>query len=121
MEIPSDCEAFEELDDVLHNSSNEWKMTLDLYVKFQMRRSATATAGKEPLKKNLIKLMTAQEIRPTNECIDPIITGSENYIRYHMGRTEEYVVFEENIRSKVLCNASAIFAEVKTTYIENSN
>jgi hypothetical protein len=119
MEIPSDFVEFEALDTVLNESSNEWKMTLDLYLKFQMRRNAPETAGKEPLKKNLLKLMGKQQIESTSEAIDSVFSASESYINLMLSSTEEYVVFEEAIRSKVMGNAVQVFSEIKVIHMSS--
>ena len=37
----------------LNDSEDEWVLTLEGFVKFQLRRGAVAGAGYEPLKKNL--------------------------------------------------------------------
>ena len=120
MENLADHVDFEELDQILGQHANEWKMTLDLFVKFQMRRGASQTAGKEPLKKNLLKLMALQSIAATPDAIDPLFTGSESYVQQHLSSQEEYVVKEEDIREKVVSNATSIFLDIKEAYVENN-
>jgi hypothetical protein len=98
-------------------SQNEWMLTLDGYIKFQIRREANPTAGSIPLKKNLIKILGERSIAKDHATLDAIFDDSSNYMKHMMWSTEEYVVIDSDVRMQVMENASNIFVELKDLYM----
>lgn len=102
----------------LNQSQAEWMMTLEGFIKFQLRRPGNPSAGVAPLKKNLSKILMERNIPKEVETVDSIHHNSTEYIRHVMSTTEEYVVIHETIREQVIENAKAVFHEMKISYLE---
>mmetsp|Transcript_24950 Transcript_24950/g.36800 ORF Transcript_24950/g.36800 Transcript_24950/m.36800 type:complete len:113 (+) Transcript_24950:86-424(+) len=98
----------------LNDSEDEWVLTLEGFVKFQLRRGAVAGAGYEPLKKNLSKILSRIE-GVDSERHDSIFVASTEYMRDLMWGTEEYVTIAEDTRTRVLSNANSVFEEIMQT------
>jgi hypothetical protein len=101
----------------LQDSQDEWMLTLDGYVKFQLRRNAISTAGSGPLKKNLAKVLLERRVPKDPTLLDSLFEESLNHLRLTMWNTEEYVVLETSLRMQVIENARNNFIEVKNQYL----
>jgi hypothetical protein len=102
----------------LDQSRDEWMMTLEGFIKFQLRRQGHPSAGVGPLKKNLLKIFAERNIPKQVETIDCLHHNSTEYLRHIMSTTEEYVTIHETVREQVIENAKVVFNEMKITYLE---
>jgi uncharacterized protein YllA (UPF0747 family) len=102
----------------LDQSQDEWMMTLEGFIKFQLRRPGNPSAGVGPLKKNLFKIFAERNIPKEEEIVDFIHHNSTEYLRHVMSTTEEYVTIHESIREQVVENAKVVFHEIKANYLE---
>jgi hypothetical protein len=103
-----------------NTATEEWKLTLDSYIKFQLRRQAHPTAGALPFKKNLMKILIEQNISKEAEgpgLLDSIHESSLQYLRQAMWSREEYVTIHEEMRNQVIDNAKILLEEMKCSYL----
>jgi hypothetical protein len=105
---------------LLNNSADEWKLTLESFIKFQLRRQAHPTAGAVPLKKNLLKILTQQTFSKEELIFASLHQNSVIFLRRVLRTTEEYVTIHEEIRNQVVENAKSLFEEIKDSYLSQT-
>ena len=76
---------------------NEWMLTADAFMKFQLRRQALASAGQEPMRQNMLKILLklGDNIRPH---IDSLFDDTINYMRYALWTSELYVLQKTELK-----------------------
>lgn len=99
----------------------EWIMTLEVYIKLQLRRQANPSLGKQPLKTNLTKIILQKNLPKEDELLESLFNDSIKFLRDKMWSTEEYVTISELIRNQVIENSSQIFQEIKVLHLTPNN
>jgi hypothetical protein len=95
-------------------------MTLDSFIKFQLRRNALDSAGVEPLRKNLSKILNKSQNSFNETELQNIFDESKRYIAI-MSRRNEYSNYPEDLSNAVLSNADAVFNEIIIEMFKSSS
>jgi hypothetical protein len=81
---------------VLEGSEDEYTLTCDAFIKFQMRRDGNASAGKDPFKKNIHKIVSRHP--SIISCIGDLFEDSVKYISYTLWSSELYVLHKTELK-----------------------
>ena len=100
-------------------SRTEWFLTADAFIKFQVRRLGAETAGQEPMKKNLLKILNRENKETAIDIIDNIIEDTKNYMRYVLCTSELYVMYDAKLKDIIVSNAGNVMSDVKVAYLNS--
>ena len=75
---------------------DEWTLTADAFVKFQVRRQAASGAGYDPVKNNLLKILARLngDIKT-----DLLIEDTVQYVRHMLWSSELYVLHATELKA----------------------
>lgn len=96
---------------------NEWTLTADAFIKFQVRRQAAFGAGREPIKKNIIKLLNKLgDIEDTR--VEAMLDDTLQYMKHVLWSSELYVLHTIEFKDAILGNARASFDDIKDQFVK---
>lgn len=77
------------------STRDEWLLTADAFIKFQVRRQGVPAAGQEPMKKNMLKLLGKLG---EGVDVDGLMQDTVSYIRYTLWTSEIYVLYSTEVK-----------------------
>lgn len=93
---------------------DEWLLTAESFIKFQVRRDGAEGVGSEPMKKNLLKILNRRtDPQQLRDMMDELISDTVNYIRYTLWSSELYVLHNTELKDRIILNARSALDNVK--------
>ena len=94
------------------DSAPVWELTLDAFIKFQLKRKMLEANGTAPFLKQASKMVKELNPQPNQEAFDELIASSLQYAREQMQQNEIYSSYDEEARSVVFADIAAAFKKL---------
>ena len=99
-------------------SQAEWMLTIESFLKFQLRRGGDTKAGVEPFKKNILKVYNRQNFSSSNAA-ESLYKDSINFVEFTLQASSEYNIQTSELRNLVLTNARTVLGIILKSEVQN--
>ena len=98
--------------EIFGDSTPIWELSLDAFIKFQLKRKMLEANGVAPFLKQTSKMIKDLKKKPSPQVFDEMIASSLQYAREQMQNNELYNSYDEEARSIVFADLAAAFKKL---------
>ena len=102
----------------LKNSKQEWLMFLEICLKYQLKQNKPGS-GLNNLKKNLLRLMTKEDVIKEEMTLMLLIKSSLYYMRYILIHYETFIGYPIEMFDNVISHIGLVMIDMKENYMND--
>lgn len=113
----AEAATLEEIDvtAVLGSCLSVWEMTIEAFIKFQLKRKPFGNSGTANLEKSILKLLSANSIAQSHATLDSLVAYSVRYGNQHIAA--QFNDFPEEAREVVTADLLKSFLLISEQYL----